>query len=170
MIDCGSFVLRPLKLSDKDAMAQYANNIRIWQNVRDVFPHPYTMRDAVAFIRLCQEQDPVCNFCIEVEGSCTGVIGYIRQRDVYRLSAEVGYWLGEPFWGRGIMSRAVTALTQHIFADTDIVRVYAGVFAWNTPSMRVLERAGYKLECVFEQAVFKNGVLTDEYRYGKLKA
>ncbi len=168
-IDCGPFSLREFRLTDKESMARYANNRKIWRNVRDRFPFPYHVQDAEDFLRMYDGVTPVLNFCIELNGECIGAIGIVPQPDVYRRSAEIGYWLGEPFWGKGIVTRAVQKLTDHVFGSFDLVRLYAGIFAWNTASMRVLEKAGYHLESINKNAVFKDNELVDEYRYVRLK-
>lgn len=164
-IDCGNFLLRPLRMSDKDSMAKYANNYNIWKNVRDRFPHPYTIDDAITFLSHKENETPVTDFCIEFDQECIGVIGFILQTDVHRKSAEFGYWLGEPFWGKGIATTAAKRLAQYVFEQFDIVRLYAGVFEWNKASARVLEKAGFRFECVFEKAIFKDNRLSDEHRY-----
>ena len=93
----------------------------------------------------------------------------VLQTDVYRLSAEIGYWIGEPYWGLGIATRAVELLTQYGFNQLGLVRIYSGVFDFNVPSRKVLEKAGFKLEGIFEKSIIKNGEIRDEYRYAKLK-
>lgn len=169
VIDCGSFVLRPVHASDAPSMARYANNYNVWRNLRDYFPHPYKLEDAVYFIMQNEGVEPLTNFCIECEGECVGVIGFVPQPDVYSKSADFGYWLGEPFWGRGIMTEASRRVVDYIFRHFDIVRLYAGIFDWNPASMRVLEKAGFQKECVFEDAIFKDGRLLSEHRYSLLK-
>ena len=164
-INCGDFLLRPLRLTDQESLARYANNYNIWRNVRDRFPHPYTLDDAIAFLHTKAGIEPVTDFCIDYNGECIGVMGIMLQTDVHRKSAEFGYWLAEPFWGRGIATQAARKLIPHIFERFDLVRLYAGVMAWNRASMRVLEKAGFRFECVFEKAAFKDKQLVDEYRY-----
>lgn len=168
-IDCGTFKLRTLLTTDVESMTRYANNYNIWRNVRDVFPHPYKPEDATGFIGFNEGVSPATNFCIEYGGECVGVIGFIPQEDVYTKTADLGYWLGEPLWGKGIMTIATRKMVRYIFNYFDAVRIHAGIFAWNTASMRVLEKAGFKKECVFEQAIYKDGVLTDEHRFSILK-
>ena len=150
-------------------MTKYANNYNIWRNVRDYFPHPYKPEDAMAYIVQNEGVDPLTNFCIDVEGECVGVIDFVPQPDVYSKSADFGYWLGEPFWGKGIMTEAARQVVPYIFQQFDIARLYAGVFEWNTASMRVLEKAGFRKECVFEDAIFKDGQLIPEHRYSLLR-
>jgi [ribosomal protein S5]-alanine N-acetyltransferase len=169
IIACSSFTLRPLRAADAPSMTKYANNYNVWRNLRDYFPHPYKPEDAAAFVRMNEDQGQLTNFCIDVEGECAGVIGFVPQPDVYAKSADFGYWLGEPFWDRGIMTEAARQTAGYIFQHFDIVRLYAGVFGWNTASMRVLEKAGFQKECVFEDAIFKDGQLISEHRYSLLK-
>ena len=109
-------------------------------------------------------------FALATAQEAIGSIGLSPGQDVHRYTAELGYWLAEPFWGRGIVSRAVTALTAHAFSQrTDLVRIQAAVFSWNAASARVLEKAGYQREGVLRQSVFKDGVLGDSYMYAKLR-
>lgn len=168
-IHCGHFILRPLHKRDKESLAKYADNIQIWRNVRDSFPHPFGREDAAAFIKKCRAADPVTNFCIDYNNECTGVISFFPQPDIYRKTAEIGYWLGEPFWGKGIMTTAVKAMTEHVFQHFDIVRLYAGVLEWNTASVKVLEKCGFTRDCLLQKAAFKEGRLVNEYRYGLVK-
>jgi RimJ/RimL family protein N-acetyltransferase len=169
LIDCGSFQLRPLTPADAGSMASYANNYNIWRNVRDYFPHPYKPEDAVGFILFNEGVAPPTNLAIDYEGACVGVIGFIPQEDVYSKTADFGYWLGEPFWGRGIMTTAARRMVDYIFTHFEVVRIHAGIFEWNRASMRVLEKAGFKMDCVFEQAIYKDGQLINEHRYSLLK-
>ena len=164
-INCGDFLLRPPRMTDAESMARYANNYNIWRNVRDRFPHPYTLDDAVTFLAARVHAGPVTDFCIDYNGECIGMIGIILQTDVHRKSAEFGYWLAEPFWGRGIVTKAAQKLIPHIFEHFDLVRLYACIFAYNKSSMRVLEKAGFRFECIFEKAVFKDNQLVNEHRY-----
>ena len=168
-IDCGDFFLRPLRMSDKESLTRNANNRKIWCTVRDRFPHPYTLQDAEEFLRPREQALPVTDFCIEYKQECIGCIGIIPQTDVYRRSAEIGYWLGEPFWGKGIATRAVQQLSAHVFQQSDVIRLYACIFAGNTASGRVLEKAGFRLEGIGRNAVFKDGQVLDEHRYALLK-
>lgn len=162
--------LRALHLSDKSQLAKLANNKQIWDNLRDSFPCPYTENDAELFINLTTEENPKQNFAIEYAGDLCGVIGLIIQNDVYTKSAEIGYWIGEPFWGKGIAATAIKLITKYGFEDLKLTRIYAGVFDYNIASMKALENSGYKKEGVFIKAVFKNDNVFDEHRYYKLNA
>ncbi|MBN1604183.1 MAG: GNAT family N-acetyltransferase [Chitinispirillaceae bacterium] len=142
------------------------NNKNISDNLRDYIPFPYTEKDAEAFIGSCSKENPTVTFGVVYDGVLVGCAGLVPQSDVYRLSAEIGYWLGEPYWGLGIATRAVKLVINYGFNDLKLIRIYSGIFSFNKKSQRVLEKAGFKRECVFEKAIIKNGVICDEYRYG----
>ena len=165
------FTLRAWEVEDAEGIVPLADNPLVAQNLRDVFPHPYTLRDAEGFIRACRERKGQGQLCraITVDGKAVGSVALFLGNDVYRKSAELGYWLGQPFWRQGVMSAAVRQLCAEGFRTWDIVRIYAEPFAANTGSRRVLERAGFTLEGVLRKSVFKNGVLLDSCIYGKLR-
>ncbi|RLT27855.1 MAG: N-acetyltransferase [Chloroflexi bacterium] len=161
-----SCTLRPIRPGDEDSIARYADNVQVWRNVLDRFPHPYTLEAARSWVAHCQTHEPQThNFGIEVDGAIVGMIGLESGADVHRRSMEIGYWLGEPFWGRGIATEAARAVTEYAFATFDINRVQAWVFGWNPASARVLEKAGYVLEGRHVGAVTKAGETTDELAY-----
>ena len=160
--------LRALRLSDISQLAKLANNKNIFDNLRDSFPHPYSESDAELFINSTSQDNPKQNFAIEYAGNLCGVIGLIIQNDVYSKSAEIGYWIGESFWGKGIAATAIKLITKYGFEDLKLTRIYAGVFDYNIASMKALENNGYKKEGVFKKAVFKNANFLDEHRYFKL--
>lgn len=164
-IRLATFTLRPFRPGDEEALAENANNRGIWRNVRDRFPHPYTLADAAWWVA----NAGATQFAIDVDGRVAGAIGYEPGVDVFRRSAEVGYWLGAAHQGKGMASTALVALGEHVFATTDIVRLHAGVFAWNPASARVLEKAGFVLEGRLRSAVFKDGELVDELLYAKVR-
>jgi len=157
--------LRPWKPGDEESLVRHANSRVIWRNLRDAFPHPYTLANAQHWIRSANPATPVTNFAIVVDGTAVGGIGLVLKDDVFRRSAEIGYWLGEEYWGRGIVTEAVRAVTDYAFATFDLCRVYAGVFEWNPASMRVLEKAGYEYECRMRKSVVKDGEIIDELIY-----
>lgn len=159
--------LRPWKFSDKDSLVHYANNWNIWINLRDAFPHPYTAEDAEVWLNMVVNKKPVTQFAIEADDKAIGGIGFIIKEDVQRLQAEIGYWLAEEYWGRGIVCEALRAITEYAFNNFDLRRIYADVFEWNTASMRVLEKAGYELEAVQKKCLIKNGEIIDQYVYVK---
>lgn len=165
------FILRKWQRSDAAAIAAYADNEKIAQNLRDVFPHPYSLADAQAYVDSCVNGDADRQLCraIEVDGRAAGSIGLFRGSDVYQKSAELGYWLAEEFWGRGIMTEAVRQLCRDGFARWDIVRIYAEPFAHNAGSRRVLEKSGFTLEGIMHRGVFKRGKLCDFCVYALLR-
>lgn len=161
--------LRSWRRGDEDSLARHADNYKIWRNVRDRFPHPYTMEDARSWIEYAGGEHPPTNFAIVVDGAAVGGIGLVMQTDIYHRSAEIGYWLGEEFWGRGIVSEAARAVTEWAFANFDICRIYAGVLEWNPASMRVLEKAGFQFEARLCQAVTKEGRTMDDFIYAVVR-
>lgn len=167
-IHCGSFCIRSYRLEDGVALVRYADNPRIAENLRERFPHPYTHEDAAEWVSLAVEQDPETNFAIALDDELIGTIGLRLGEDVYRHSAEVGYWVGEPFWGRGIATCAVDEITAWGFGTFGLLRVFAYVFSENAASMCVLENAGFDLEARMRQAVVKNGRVMDQMLYARL--
>lgn len=157
--------VRSWDLADVDSIARYANNRNVWINLRDAFPHPYSKQHARDFIRATRQRAPETTFAIAVNGEAIGSVGFVLHPDVERVSAEIGYWLGEPFWGRGIATEALTALTHYAIETHRLTRVYALPFAWNTPSCRVLEKAGYVLEARLRRSAIKDGQITDQMQY-----
>lgn len=165
----GPILLRGFRDEDCDRLAELINNKKIWDNVRDMLPYPYSRENATEYINMCKEENPAQKFAIEFNGELAGGIGLVLQADIYRLSAEIGYWVGEPFWGLGIAPKAVELITEYGFNQLGLVRIYTGVFDFNKASQRVLEKAGFKFECIFEKSVVKNGKVIDEYRYSRIK-
>jgi len=169
-IRLGICTLRPWRMSDEQPLVLQANNRNIWRNLRDAFPHPYGNLDAVNWLARHIGVEPVRFFAIEHERELCGSIAVIALDDVYRRSAEIGYFVAEPFWGRGIATEAVRGISAYAF-DTfpELVRIQAGVFEWNPASMRVLEKAGYEREALLRQSVWKDGTLMDSVQYAKLR-
>ena len=167
-IDLGSFVIRSFKSSDAPSIAKHANNREIWINLRDRFPHPYTREDARDWVHLATSMTPESNFAIAVEDQVVGGIGILQQNDVHAHSAEFGYWLGQEYWGKGIMTRAVAEMSNYFFANFDLVRLYATVYEWNPASARVLEKCGWELEGRLKKSVFKDKKFCDQLIYAKL--
>jgi RimJ/RimL family protein N-acetyltransferase len=168
-MDCGVCMVRSWHANDAPSLAQYANNREIWLNLRDRFPHPYTLADAEAYLRLVAERPGETSFAIEVEGQAVGGVSLHPGADVERCSAEIGYWLGEPFWGRGIMTAAVRAVTGHAFERLGFARVFAVPYSRNPASSRVLEKAGYEREGLMRRSAIKDGVILDQYLYAKVR-
>lgn len=161
--------LRTLLESDAAAIARLLNNKKIWDNLRDFIPLPYSIIDAQIFIKQCGEDQPQKHFAIEYKNELVGVIGFIPQDDIYRKNAELGYWLGEPYWNKGIMTQAITLAVDYAFAELNIVRIFAHVFDRNIPSQKVLAKAGFNLDYIAKKAVIKNGIILDEYRFSIVK-
>ena len=162
--------LRPWQLTDVASLARQANNSNIWNNLRDYFPHPYTKNDGEQFIRMVLDKTaPAVDFAIVVEGKAVGGIGIVPNKDVERISAEMGYWLGEEYWGQGIMTRVVRQMYEYVFAGFPIIKLYAPVFSHNPASIRVLEKAGFVREGILRQAAIKNGKVIDLHYYGLVK-
>ncbi len=157
--------IRPFRLTDAAAVAEMANNPKVWRNMRDRFPFPYTLADAEGWVGYASQQDPVTDFALEADGQAIGGIGFALQSDVHRLSAEIGYWLGEPYWGRGIATEALRAMTEHAFERFGLVRLFATVFEHNLASARVLEKAGYQREGLLRKSVIKGGQVLDSLLY-----
>ncbi|WP_207491418.1 GNAT family N-acetyltransferase [Aridibaculum aurantiacum] len=160
-------LLRQWRKEDCNALAAIANNKKIWLNVRDRFPHPYTIKDALEWIDHTNQQQPLQNLAIIYKSQLAGSIGVTVRDDVYRKSIEIGYFIGEPFWGKGIATIAVAQMLQYIKQRFDVVRVYAEVFETNHASMKVLEKNGFKHEGIRKKAVIKNNVLMDDHVWVK---
>jgi RimJ/RimL family protein N-acetyltransferase len=158
-------VVRSWEAGDVPSLVAHANNRRIWLNLRDRFPHPYTKADGQKFIRASREMRPETFFAIAVEGSAAGGIGFVLQSDVDRVSAEIGYWLGEALWGRGIVTEALVAVTRHAIVEHHLTRIFALPFAHNLASCRVLEKAGYVLEARLRRSAIKDGTIVDQCQY-----
>lgn len=157
--------IRSWQWSDVGSLVTHANNRKIWINLRDRFPYPYTKADARAFIRTTRRMEPETNFAIAVDGVAVGGVGFVLQPDVDRLSAEIGYWVGETLWGRGIVTEALIATTRYAIEQHGLTRLFAVPFAYNTASCRVLEKAGYALEARLRRSAIKGGVIVDQLQY-----
>jgi ribosomal-protein-alanine N-acetyltransferase len=166
----GIVVVRDWQESDAPELAAQANDRRVWLGLRDAFPHPYGIEDARRFIGVAMGMSPRTFLAVEVDGHVAGGIGYVLHGDVERVSAEVGYWLGHAFWGRGIATTAVRLLTRHAFeVRPELRRLYAMPFATNAASARVLEKAGYVREALLRQSVIKDGRALDQFIYAILR-
>lgn len=167
-IELDGLALRPPEPGDAPRLAQLANDRAVWRNLRDAFPHPYTLEHAQQFISRNLDPSVTATFIIEVDGLLAGACGAHRGTDVYARSAEVGYWLSPAARGRGVATKAVTALSRYAFEVLGVSRLQASVYAWNPASMRVLEKAGYEREGVLRASVFKDGQLIDAVLFAKL--
>jgi len=162
----GNITLRPFRESDAARLAQLANNEKIGRNLRDGFPYPYTLDDANSFIKRFKHLKTY--FAIEYNGEYVGNISLTPQENVYRKTAEIGYFLGEPYWNKGIMTKAVTLITEFGFKELGFARIHTGVYDYNPASWKVLEKCGYMREGIFRKNVFKDGKLHDEVRYARI--
>jgi RimJ/RimL family protein N-acetyltransferase len=162
----GPIVVREWEEADAAAVAEQANDRRVWLGLRDAFPHPYGIEDGQRFIAMARAMAPRTFFAIEVEGRVAGGIGYTLHSDVERIGAEVGYWLGHEFWGRGIATAALRLLTAHAFqANPELRRLWAVPYATNAASARVLEKAGYTREGTLRRSAIKDGRILDQWMY-----
>lgn len=162
--------IRAWHKNDKQPLLQLINNKKIWDNVLDRLPYPYTEKDADEWLKLNVGINPVLNFVIEADGKFAGSIGMTPGKDVHRHSWEIGYWLGEPFWNKGIITQAIHQAELHIWkSHPSVTRIFAKVFEHNSASMRALEKNGFQLEAVHKKAVLKNNILLDEYVWVKFR-
>ena len=168
-IELSQCSIRELIPSDADAMARYGNNRKVWLQLRDRFPHPYRRQDAEAFLHRVAQQSPTTVWCIDVAGEAAGTIGIVPGTDVERIGAEIGYWLGEPFWGRGIMTEVVRAVTLECLERFQLARVFAVPYVTNAASCRVLEKVGYVCEGRLRRSALKDGQLLDQLMYAYVR-
>lgn len=160
--------VRPWRLADADALIRHANNPNVAKQLRDRFPNPYGRANATVFLKAAtQEEDPT-NLAIEVHGEAAGGIGFVPGTDVERFSAEIGYWLGEVHWGRGIVTEALVLVTEDVFRRRNLLRLFALPFADNVASTRVLEKAGYVKEGILRSSVVKFGKPRDQALYARI--
>jgi RimJ/RimL family protein N-acetyltransferase len=152
-------------MSDAPNIVKHGNNFNVWINLTDRFPHPYTLPHAHAWLKHHVRTTPETSFAIEVDGEYVGGIGFDPQQGERRLSAEIGYWLGERYWGIGIATEALRGMTEYAFANHNLVRLYAHVFEWNIASIRVLEKCGYVREAILRRSVIKDNQIIDEMIY-----
>ena len=164
-IELSKSAIRSLRMSDAPSVVKHGNNFNVWINLTDRFPHPYTLIHAYAWLKQHVGIAPETSFAIEVEGAYAGEIGFLPLQGEHRLCAEIGYWLGEEYWGLGIATEAVRAMTEYLFVKHNLVRLHAHVFEWNSASIRVLEKCGYIREAVLRRSVIKNERIIDEMLY-----
>ena len=167
-LDCGTAIVRDWRESDRESLARHANNRKVWRNLKDRFPHPYTDADARAWLELAATRPEATGWAIEVGGEAAGGVALVPLSDVHSRTAHIGYWLGEAHWGRGIMSRVIAAVSGQALSTRGFLRLEAPVFAWNPASMRVLEKCSFTCEGVMRNSVFKDGQLIDSVLYARL--
>jgi RimJ/RimL family protein N-acetyltransferase len=169
-IDAGLCRLRHYRMSDRDTLLRIANDGEVARNLTDRFPHPYTEDDATRWLATCEaEGEPTRNFAVEIGGALAGGGGVEIREGERAGSAEIGYWLGRAYWGRGVATATARALSVYAFETFGLIRLEASVFGWNPASARVLEKAGFQLEGRLRQAVVKDGQRTDLVLYGLVR-
>ena len=161
------YILREWQISDAASLAENANNINIWKNLRDALPHPYTEEDGKAYIEMVLSQPkPTTLFAIDVDGKAVGSIGIFLRTDVERITAELGYFIGEKYWNKGITTKAIKELAAYAFANfPELRKIYATPFGFNIASQKVLQKAGFEREAILKQAAIKNGKIIDLHYY-----
>ena len=162
-------MIRSWNEQDCDALVKYANNYKIWKNLRDGFPHPYSRESALSFLSMVGHQDPLTFYALATTEEAIGSIGISLNKDVHRLTGELGYWLAEPFWGKGIISEAIQKFCDFAFEQYGLVRIYAEPYVYNPASCRALEKAGFVYEGRMRNSVIKEGQITDQFLYAKIK-
>lgn len=168
-INFNNFQIRNYSKNDIDSLVKYANNYNVSKFLRDAFPNPYTRKDAERWLDFVYQNPAYPAFAIADENELIGAIGAVPFDDVHRFSAEVGFWLGEPFWNKGIISNALILFCNFLFTQYNFNKLVANVFEGNPASMRVLEKAGFSLEGILKQNIYKENKFLDNYVYGLLK-
>jgi RimJ/RimL family protein N-acetyltransferase len=163
-------VLRPWIISDASNLALIADNKKIADNLRDIFPFPYSLKDAHDWLNIILlENNPPRFFAIIIDKQLVGSIGIVTKTDIYKKNFEIGFFLSENYWGKGIATKAIKAATSYAFRDFEIVRIYAEVFSDNTGSQRALVKAGFKLEATLKNNIIKNDIIKDSCIYSVLR-
>lgn len=159
------FKLRKWNSNDLESLVKYANNWNIAKNMTDKFPFPYTKKHGKSFIEFANRENGNYIFAIDIDGEAVGSVGIHIQDDIHKKNAELGYWLAEPFWNKGIISAVILEIVKFSFSNFDINRIFARPFETNIPSQKCLEKNGFILEAKFKKAIFKNGIYLDELIY-----
>lgn len=159
------FKIRQWNIKDLDSLVKFANNWNVAKNLTDKFPYPYNKSDGKAFIEFANMDNPIHIFAIDINGDAVGGIGIHPQSDIFLKNAELGYWLGEPFWGQKIITNAVRQMVEFGFSTYEIDRIFARPFGTNIASQKILEKNNFKLEGRYEKVLFKNGEYLDELVY-----
>lgn len=162
-------IVRSYQPGDAASLARHGNNRRIWENLRDRFPHPFTETNAAEYIERLSTSNDETSFAIEVGGEAVGGISLHPGTDIERIGAELGYWLGESFWGRGIATSAIRLVTDYAFNKKRLERVFAVPFTTNVASCRALEKAGYEREATMRRSAIKDGRIVDQYLYARVR-
>lgn len=163
-----NYKLRSFQDDDAISLSKYANNRKIWLNLRDAFPHPYTIEDARNFIENAKAKQPETFFAITYNEEVIGSLGFNIGQDVHRKTAELGFWLAEQYWNRGIITAAIQVAVKYAFEKYGVVRIYAEPYSTNTGSIKVLEKGGFKFEGLLKSSVFKDDKILDQLLYAKI--
>ena len=163
--------IRKWKLSDAADLALALSNKKVQDNLRDGIPYPYTEQDGEEYIRsmLSADESEIFAFAVTTNDKAIGSVTVFRQANIHRRTAELGYYIAESYWGRGIMTEAIKQICEYVFKNSDIIRIYAEPFAYNTASCRVLEKAGFQFEGILRSNAVKNGKITDMKMYALVK-
>ena len=163
--------IRKWELADANDLSMALSNTKIQENLRDGLPYPYTEQNGIDYITemLSADENEIFAFAVTAEGKAVGSIGIFRQGNIHRQTAELGYYIAEEYWGKGIMTEAVKQACKRVFDNSDIIRIYAEPFAYNTASCRVLEKAGFQCEGMLRSNAVKNGKVIDMKMYSLLK-
>lgn len=164
--------IRKWELSDATDLSVALSNKKIQDNLRDGLPYPYTEQNAAEYISsmISADENETFAFAVTVDDKVIGSIGVFRQGNIHRQTAELGYYIAEEYWGKGVMTEAVKQICEYVFDKSDIIRIYAEPFAYNTASCRVLEKAGFQYEGTLRKNAVKNGKVIDMKMYSLLKA
>ena len=168
-IDCAKCVVRDWTRADKASLIRHANNRNVWRNLTHRFPYPYTEADAEDWLSLLEGMPEPTHWAIDVDGQAVGGIGCIVGKGIHTKSGQFGYWLGEAYWGKGIMSAVVGYIAPYVMSRFALVRLESPVFEWNPASMRVLEKCGFKREGVLRASVLKDGRVIDQMLYALVR-
>lgn len=169
IINCDKCLLRRWESSDLSSLVVNAHNPRVAANMRDGFPYPYTPEHGKDWITVARSDDPLHNFATTIDNQAVGGIGLALGEDIERISAELGYWLGENYWGKGITSSAIKGILRYGFDDLGLERIFAKPFEHNTASRRILEKNDFKLEGILRKSVIKGGKIYNQALYAKTK-
>ncbi len=164
------YCIRSFLYGDAASLARHGNNWEIAKNLRDSFPTPYTIEHARVWIQHIKEHEADSRFVIDFEGEAIGEIGFVKQLDVHRYVAEIGYWISQAHWGKGIMTKALSRVCQYAMDDQGVVRLYADVVDHNLGSARLLEKVGFQKEAVFRKHIYKGEEYFDQFVFGLLRS
>ena len=168
-LNCGPYLVRDWRKDDHAPLVKVANSRKLWRNMSHRFPHPYTAEDATWWLTSLIGKESPTHWAVEVDSCLAGAIGFDPGEGIYDKTGHFGYWLGEPWWNRGIMTAVVPLVVEDIFSRYGLVRLEARVLRWNPASMRVLEKCGFEKEAVLRKSAHKDGQLVDEVLYALVR-